>query len=99
MRAFLRSIFGMFLGSDGILSSTKIMAFAGYLLFVFITVWTAIHNPEKFNYELFAILAAGSSSTMRVVDKWLNVRSYTQAASAVVVTDAAVDDEHGVSCE
>jgi len=34
-----------------------------------------------------------------VVDKWLNVRSYTQAASAVVVTDAAVDDEHGVSCE
>lgn len=76
MRAFLKSIFGMFMGNDGILSSTKLMSFIGYALFVFISVWTAVNNPEKFNYELFAILSAASSSTMRVVDKWLNVRSY-----------------------
>lgn len=88
MRAFLKSIFGMFLGNDGVLSSTKLISFIGYSLFVFISVWTAINNPEKFNYELFAILSAASSSTMRVVDKWLNVRSYEGAASAIVTTDS-----------
>ena len=99
MRAFLKSIFGMFFGNDGVLSSTKLMSFLGYGLFVFITIWTCVYNPEKFNYELFAILSVGSSSSMRVVDKWLNVRSYTQAASAVVATDAALNAEHGVTCE
>jgi hypothetical protein len=88
MRAFFKSIFGMFVGNDGILSSTKLMSFVGYALFVFISVWTAINNPEKFNYELFAILSAASSSTMRVVDKWLNVRSYEGAAAAIVETEA-----------
>lgn len=93
MRAFLKSVFGMFLGNDGILSSTKLISFAGYSLFVFISVWTAINNPEKFNYELFAILSAASSSTMRVVDKWLNVRSYAGAASALATTDAEIKSE------
>lgn len=88
MRAFLKSIFGMFVGNDGILSSTKLMSFIGYSLFVFISVWTAVYNPDKFNYELFAILSAASSSTMRVVDKWLNVRSYEGAASAIIETEA-----------
>jgi hypothetical protein len=88
MRAFFKSIFGMFVGNDGILSSTKLMSFVGYALFVFISVWTAVNNPEKFNYELFAILSAASSSTMRVVDKWLNVRSYEGAASAIIETEA-----------
>jgi hypothetical protein len=89
MRAFLRMIFGMFLGSDGIISSTKLMAFVGYALFVFLSVWTAIYNPDKFNYELFAILSAASSSSMRIFDKWLNVKSYTGAAVAIVETEAA----------
>jgi hypothetical protein len=87
MRAFFKSIFGMFVGNDGILSSTKLMSFVGYALFVFISVWTAVNNPEKFNYELFAILSAASSSTMRVVDKWLNVRSYEGATAAIVETE------------
>lgn len=91
MRAFFKSIFGMFLGNDGIVSSTKLMSFIGYGLFIFISIWTAIYNPEKFNYELFAILSAASSSSMRVVDKWLNVRSYNDAAVATVAT--------GVTCE
>ena len=89
----LKAIFGMLLGADGYVSSSKLMAFVGYGLFVFISIWTAINNPEKFNYELFAILSAASSSTMRVVDKWLNVRSYTSAAAAVVATDAEVKSE------
>lgn len=89
----LKAIFGMFLGADGYVSSSKLMAFVGYGLFVFISIWTAIHNPEKFNYELFAILSAASSSTMRVVDKWLNVRSYIGAASAIVTTESEVKSE------
>ncbi|NCB40544.1 MAG: hypothetical protein EOM80_17425 [Erysipelotrichia bacterium] len=93
MKAFFKMIFGMFLGNDGILSSTKLLAFVGYSLFVFISIWTAVYNPEKFNYELFAILSAASSSTMRVVDKWLNVRSYAGAAAAIVETDAEVKSE------
>jgi hypothetical protein len=84
-------IFGMFLGSDGIISSTKLMAFVGYALFVFLSVWTAVYNPDKFNYELFAILSAASSSSMRIFDKWLNVKSYTGAAVAVVETEAACE--------
>ncbi len=93
MRAFLKSIFGMFLGADGILSSTKLLSFIGYALFVFISIWTAIYNPEKFNYELFAILASASSSSMRLIDKWLNVKSYTGAASAIVETEAEAKSE------
>lgn len=89
----LKAFFGMFLGNDGYVSSSKLMAFVGYGLFVFISIWTAIHNPEKFNYELFAILSAASSSTMRVVDKWLNVRSYIGAASAIVTTESEVKSE------
>ena len=73
MRRFFKSILGMFFGNDGILSSSKLMAVIGYGLFVFITVWTCMYNPEKFNYELFAILTAASSSSIRVVDKWINV--------------------------
>jgi len=93
MRAFFKSIFGMFLGPDGIVSSTKLLSFLGYGLFVFISIWTAIYNPAKFNYELFAILSAVSSSSMRLVDKWLNVKSFTGAASAIVATNAEVASE------
>lgn len=88
MRNFLKSIFGMFLGNDGILSSTKLFAFIGYALFLGVSVWIAIHNPEKFNYEIFAILTAASSSTMRIFDKWLNVKSAFGAAVSVVETDS-----------
>ena len=73
MKKFFKSIFGMFFGNDGVLSSSKLMAVIGYAMFVFITVWTCMYNPEKFNYELFAILTAASSSSIRVVDKWMNV--------------------------
>lgn len=86
MRKFFKMIFGMFLGNDGILSSTKLFAFVGYALFLGVSVWVAIYNPEKFNYEIFAILTAASSSTMRVLDKWLNVRSYNDAAVAIVAS-------------
>lgn len=88
MRAFFTSIFGMFLGNDGIVSSTKLFAFIGYSLFLGVSVWIAIHNPEKFNYEIFAILTAASSSSMRVIDKWLNIRSYADAAGAVAEQEA-----------
>jgi hypothetical protein len=93
MRKFFKSIFGMFLGNDGILSSTKLISFIGFALFVFISVWTAVYNPDKFNYELFAILSAASSSSLRAIDKWLNIRSYTGAAVAIKEAEAEVEGE------
>ena len=89
----LKAIFGMFLGADGYVSSSKLMSLTGYGLFVFISIWTAVYNPDKFNYELFAILSAASSSSIRAIDKWLNVRSYAGAASAIVATDTEVKSE------
>lgn len=83
MRKFLKSIFGMFLGNDGVLSSTKLFAIVGYILFLGVSVYIAIHNPEKFNYEIFAILTAASSTTMRMIDKWLNIKSFSGVASAL----------------
>ena len=92
MKAFFKSIFGMFLGNDGIVSSTKLMSFIGYGLFIFISVYTCIYNPSKFNYELFAILSAASSSSMRLLDKWLNVRSYQDAAVATASTAMVINE-------
>lgn len=93
MKDFFKMIFGMFLGSDGILSSTKLAAFFGYSLFLVVSVWIAINSPEKFNYEIFAILTAASSTTMRMIDKWLNVKSATQAVSAIVEADSGDKSE------
>lgn len=77
-----KSIFGMFLGKDGYVSSTKLFAFAGYSTFLVLSAVIAINSPEKFNYELFALIAAASSTSMRIADKWLNVQSTISAASA-----------------
>jgi hypothetical protein len=80
--------FGMFLGSDGIVSTTKLISFVGYALFVFVSAWTAIYNPDKFNYELFAILSAASSSSIRVLDKWINVKAAAESALALKESEA-----------
>jgi len=93
MRTFFKSIFGMFMGNDGVLSSSKLFAFIGYALFLGVSVWIAVNNPEKFNYEIFAILTAASSSTMRIFDKWLNVKSAIGAASAIVETESEAVSE------
>ncbi|NMA21683.1 MAG: hypothetical protein GX927_14010 [Lentisphaerae bacterium] len=57
INGFFRTFYGAFLGSDGIMSATKILSFTGFICFLlvsFVILWKA---PEKFNYELFAILA------------------------------------------
>ncbi len=70
----LKCIFGMFIGKDGILSSTKILSLSGYLAFLVVSALVLYTVPEKFNYELFAILTAGSGTGLRIFDKYLNLK-------------------------
>lgn len=69
----------MFKDKDGNLSTTKIMAFTGFFAFLITTIYVLYACPEKFNYELFAILSGGGAVGTRVVDKWLNIRANQQA--------------------
>lgn len=74
MLKFLRPFYGAFLGSDGIMSTTKILSFTGFICFLLVSLFILWKAPEKFNYELFAILAGGGGASLRVFDKWLNVK-------------------------
>lgn len=69
------AFFGMFMGNDGYFSSTKIISFAGFLAFLIVSGVVLYTSPDKFNYELFASLSAGSAASMRVLDKWINVKN------------------------
>mgnify|MGYP003291329054 CR=1 FL=1 len=60
---------------DGHLSSTKVMSFVGFIAFIFTSIYVLCVCPEKFNYELFSILAGGGAVGTRVIDKWLNIRA------------------------
>lgn len=63
----------MFKDNRGNLSSTKILAFIGYLAFIVVSIAILFLAPDKFDYRIFAILSAGSASSVRLVDKYLNV--------------------------
>lgn len=71
----MKTLSGMLLGKDGCLSSTKLLAFAGYFTFLALSIIIAVYRPDKFNYELFSLLAAASGASMRIADKWINVKS------------------------
>ncbi len=75
MKKFIWGIFGGFYGNDGLLSISKVMAFFGYLVFLVVSIIVLYTSPEKFDYITFAILTAGSSSGMRMLDKHLNCRN------------------------
>lgn len=74
MKQFFNGIIGSFYGKDGYLSLSKVMAFAGYMVFLIVSVILLKVAPEKFDYTTFAILAAGSSTGIRVLDKQLNLK-------------------------
>ena len=64
----------MFNGNDGKLSSTKIMSFLGFFVFLIVSIVCVFYCPEKFDYSVFAILSASSSAGMKVIDKYMNIR-------------------------
>jgi hypothetical protein len=74
MKQFFNGIFGSFYGKDGYLSLSKVMAFAGYMTFLIVSVIILKVSPEKFDYTTFSILAAGSSAGIRVLDKHYNCK-------------------------
>ena len=65
----------MFKDKEGNLSTTKIMSFVGFFAFLATSVYVLYACPEKFNYELYAILTGGGSVGTRVLDKWLNIKA------------------------
>lgn len=71
---FWSRIFRMFLGGDGVLSSTKIMSFVSFLLLIFLTAWLAYSSPDKMaeNYVTMAYVLGAYSGGLRVVDKYIN---------------------------
>lgn len=68
-------LFGGFFGTDGFLSLTKVMAFLGYMTFLIVSIIMLYVSPEKFDYLVFAILSAGSSSSLRAIDKIANLKN------------------------
>lgn len=75
MKQFFNGIFGSFYGKDGYLSLSKVMAFLGYMTFLVISILMIWIYPEKFDYLVFAILSAGSSSSLRAIDKYVNIKN------------------------
>ena len=65
----------MFKDNSGNLSSTKIMSFIGFLAFLITSGFVIWLMPDKFNYELYAILTGGGAVGARVIDKWLNIKA------------------------
>jgi hypothetical protein len=68
-------IFGSFVGKDGFLSTSKLLSFFGFIFFIIASFIVLYTMPEKFNYELFAILTGGGAVSSRVIDKWLNIKA------------------------
>ena len=64
----------MFKDNQGNWSLTKIMTFSGFFAFLFVSFWLLYIAPDKFNYDLFAILTGTGAVGTRIVDKYLNRR-------------------------
>ena len=59
----------MFKDKDGHISSTKVMSFCGFFAFLIVSA------PDKFDYNLFSILAGGGAVGTRILDKYMNILS------------------------
>ena len=73
----------MFKDKDGHLSSTKVMSFIGFFAFLITSGFVIWLLPEKFNYELYAILTGGGAVGSRILDKWLNIRANNEHKQGV----------------
>ena len=71
---FWSRIVRMFLGSDGVLSSTKIMSFVSFLLLICLTTWLVYSSPDKMaeHYVTMAYVLGACSGGLRVADKYIN---------------------------
>ena len=63
----------MFKDNENNLSITKIMSFIGFLAFLITSGFVIWLMPDKFNYELYAILTGGGAVGTRILDKYMNI--------------------------
>lgn len=62
----------MFKGNDGKISSTKILSFISFLCFLIVSIVIVFTQPDKFDYQVFALMAGGMGGGMKIADKILN---------------------------
>lgn len=65
----------MFKDKDGHISSTKVMSFCGFFAFLIVSAYCLYVAPDKFDYNLFSILAGGGAVGTRILDKYMNILS------------------------
>lgn len=69
----------MFRDNAGNISSSKILSFLGYIVFLGVSIALLFIDPSKFDYTLFAIVAGGGGISARILDKYLNVKSHLES--------------------
>lgn len=67
----------MFKDKEGNLSTTKIMSFVGFFAFLITSCFVLWLHPEKFNFELYAVLTGCGAVGSRIIDKYLNIKQTT----------------------
>ena len=65
----------MFKDQNNRVSSTKVMSFCGFFAFLIVSVYCLYAAPDKFDYNLFSILAGGGAVGTRILDKLMNIYS------------------------
>lgn len=73
MKQLFSSVFGMFLGVDGKVSSSKLMSLLGFFVFLVISCVVLCITPDKFDYVMFSSVVLAYSASLSVVNKVVNV--------------------------
>ena len=74
LKKIFKAFYGAFLGKDGLMSTTKVLSFLGFICFLLVSFFILWKAPEQFDYQLFAVIAGGGGTSLRAFDKWLNVK-------------------------
>lgn len=73
MKQLFSSVFGMFLGVDGKVSSNKLMSLLGFFVFLVVSCVVLCVAPDQFNYVMFSSVVLAYSASLSVVNKVVNV--------------------------
>lgn len=61
----------MFKSNDGQYSLTKLLSFIGFISFVIVSIAIIFIMPEKFSYEIFAVIAGAGGISSQVAGKYI----------------------------
>lgn len=61
----------MFKSADGQYSLTKLLSFLGFTTFIIVSIAIIFIMPEKFSYEIFAVIAGAGGISSQVAGKFI----------------------------